>query len=104
MFNKSHGSSEVYCTNSQAQFHDFGVRLEAKQNQLDVIVMGIKSVLDIIDLVPAMPKSYGLGDRPPRSNMIVERCEAALMRFKLHAHNIACSTIGHALVVVVDVC
>ena len=38
----------MYCTNSQAQFRDFGARIEAKQARLDAIIEGIKPVLDFI--------------------------------------------------------
>ena len=55
---------------------------------------GIKPVLDLID--PQLPEP----DRPPRLDVIMERCKLVLENFKYYARGVACSTAGHALVVV----
>ena len=75
-------SFAVICTNSQAQYRDFKLRLESKQNRINVLIAGIKPVLDFIDPEPTTPDAYGFGDRPPQPDAIMERCKVALTRFK----------------------
>ena len=41
--------SAVIRTNSQAQFHDFALRLEASKEMMKAMTEGIKPVLDLID-------------------------------------------------------
>ena len=86
--------SAVIQTNSQAQFRDFVLRLEASEETMKAMTDGIKPALDLID--PQLPEP----DRRPQSDVIVERCRSALENFKHYARGIACSTMGHALVVV----
>ena len=81
-------------TNSQAQFCDFKLRLEASKEKLKTISNGIKPVLDLINQEVPEP------DRAPWPDIIVERCKSALENFKHYAHGVACSTMGHALAVV----
>lgn len=52
-------------TNAQAQFHDFEARLEAKQNKINVIITGIKPVLDFVDPELPEPQVYSFSERPP---------------------------------------
>jgi len=42
-------------TNSQAQFHDFALQLEASKETMKAMTDGIKPVLDLID--PQLPES-----------------------------------------------
>ena len=51
-------------------------------------------MLDLID--QEVPKP----NRVPWPDVIVERCKLVLKNFKHYAHGFACSTMGHALVVV----
>ena len=90
----------VHRTNSQAQFWDFRARIEAKQTRLDVVIEGIKPVLDFIDPELPEPQPCTFGDRPPNPNAIVDRCRRSLACFKEYTQGIACSAAGHALVVV----
>ena len=86
--------SAVIRTNSQGQFCDFELRLEASKKKLKSISNGIKPMLDLIDQEMSKP------NRALRSDIIVVRCKSALKNFKHYACGIACSTVGHALVVV----
>ena len=51
--------SVVIQTNSQAQFHDFELWLEASRSKVKAMTDGIKPVLDLIDPQLSEP------DRPP---------------------------------------
>ena len=51
-------------------------------------------MLDLIDQEVPEP------NRVPWPDIIVERCKLALENFKHYAHGVACSAMGHALVVV----
>ena len=81
-------------TNSQGQFCDFELRLEASKEKLKTISNGIKPVLDLIDQEVLEP------NRALQPYIIVERCKSALENFKDYARGVACSVMGHALVVV----
>ena len=61
---------------------------------MKTISNGIKPVLDLIDQEVPEP------NRVPWPDIIVERCKSALENFKHYAHGVACSAMGHALVVV----
>lgn len=87
-------------TNSQAQYHDYELWLEAKQPEIDAIVMGIKPMLDFIYPEPAMPEPRDLDVRPPPPDALVERCKVYLTRFKAFTLSAACSSAGHALAMV----
>jgi len=86
--------SAVIRTNSQGQFCDFELRLEASKEKLKTISNGIKPVLYLIDQEVSEP------NRALWSDIIVERCKSALKNFKHYAHGVACSAAGHALAVV----
>jgi len=82
--------SVVIRTNSQGQFYDFKLWLEASKEKLKTISNGIKPVLDLIDQeVPEL-----------RLDIIVERCKSALENLEHDARGVGCSAMGHALVVV----
>ena len=81
-------------TNSQVQFYDFELWLEANKEKLKTISNGIKPVLDLIDQEVSEPS------RAPWPDIIVERCKSALKNFKHYARGVACSAAGHALAVV----
>jgi hypothetical protein len=66
------------------QYHDFRAWLNASQNQLNAVVVGIMLVLDFIDPEPIELKTYGPRGRPPWPNTVVERCEASLGWFKAY--------------------
>jgi len=85
--------SVVIRTNSQAQFHNFVLRLEASKETMKAMTNWIKPVLDLID--PQLLKP----DRRPQSDVIVEGCRSALENFKHYACGIACFVVGHALAV-----
>ena len=59
-------------------FGTLGARIEAKQTRLDVVIEGIKPVLDFIDPELPEPQTYTFGDKPPNPNAIVDRCRRSL--------------------------
>ena len=61
---------------------------------MKTISNGIKPMLDLIDQEVPEP------NRAPRPDIIMENCKSALENFKHYACGIACSAMGHALVVV----
>ena len=86
--------SSVIRTNSQAQFHDFMLQLEASKETMKAMTDGIKPVLDLID--PQLPEP----NRRPQSDVIVDRCRSMLENFKHYARGVACFATGHTLAVV----
>ena len=70
------------------------LRLEASKEKLKTISNGIKPVLDFIDQEVLEP------NKALWPNIFMVRCESALENFKHYACGIACSAMGHALVVV----
>ena len=81
-------------TNSQAQFCDFTLQLEASKEMMKAMTDGIKPMLDLID--PQLPEP----NRQPQSDVIMERCRSALENFKHYTRGITCPAMGYALVVV----
>ena len=67
-----------------------------QRDKFDTIVIGVKLVLDYVDL-EAAPQSDG---RPLRSNTIIERCKAVWENFKSFNHDTIVTAITHALAVV----
>ena len=70
------------------------LRLEASKEMMEDMTDGIKPMLDLID--PQLREPY----RRPQSDVIMERCRSALENFKHYARGIACTAMGHALVIV----
>ena len=67
-----------------------------QRGKFDVVVAGVKPVLDCVDL-EAAPQPDG---RPPRSDSITQRCKAAWENFKGFNRDTIVTAITHALVVV----
>ena len=80
--------SAMIQTNSQEQFRDFALWLEASKETMKAMTDEIKPMLDLIDPQLLEP------DRRPQSDVIMERCRSALENFKHYAHGISCSTMG----------
>ena len=66
------------------------------RDKFDVVVGGVKLVLDCVDL-EAAPQPNG---RPPHLNTIIERCKAVWENFKSFNRNAVVTAITHALAVV----
>ena len=67
-----------------------------QRNKLDTIVVGVKPVLDCVDLEVA-PQPDG---RPPHPDTIIERCKAVWENFKGFNHDAIVTAVTHALAVV----
>ena len=67
-----------------------------QRSKLDAVVVGIKLVLDCVDLEVA-PQPDG---RPPRPDTIIDRCKVAWENFKSINHDVTITAVTHALVVV----
>ena len=67
-----------------------------QRNNFDGVVVGIRPVLDCIEPETA-PHPDG---RPPRSDIIIERCKTAWESFKSFNHNAVVTAATHALAVV----
>ena len=65
-------------------------------SKLNVVVAGIKPVLDCFDLEVA-PQPDG---RPSHLDTIIERCKAAWENFKTFNHDAIVTIVTHALAVV----
>ena len=74
------------------------LELEAKiqRGKLDVVVAGVRPVLDCIDMEVASQPN----DRPPHPDAIIDRCKAAWENFKSFNHDATVSIMIHALAVV----
>ena len=68
----------------------------SQRNKFDAVVAEIKPVLDCIEPETA-PHPDG---RPPRPDIIIERCKMAWESFKSFNHNVVVSSATHALAVV----
>ena len=67
-----------------------------QREKFDAIVVEVKPVLDYVDL-EAAPQPDG---RPPRPDIIIERCKMAWESFKGFNHNTVVFAATHALAVV----
>ena len=74
------------------------LELEARtqREKFDAVVVGVKPVLDCVDLEVA-PQPDG---RLPRSDTIIERCKAAWENFKSFNRDAVVTAATHALAVV----
>lgn len=85
--------------NSQAQFREFGIRLQSQQDKFDATIVGIKPVLDCIDLEPAEPAVFLPGDRPPTPRDLMQLWIGARRRGDF-TRSAASYAVVHALSVV----
>ena len=79
-----------------AQFDVLELEAWTQRGKLDVVVAGVKPVLDCIDMEVAPQPD----DKPPRPDAIIDRCKAAWENFKSFNRDAAVSVVTHALVVV----
>ena len=80
----------------KAQFDVLEQEARTQRNKFDVVVAGVKPVLDCVDLEVA-PQPDG---RPPHPNTIIERCKAAWENFKSFNRDAIITAVTHALAVV----
>ena len=80
----------------KAQFDVLEQDAHTQRNKFDGIVVGIRPVLDCIELETA-PHPDG---RPPRPDIIIERCKMAWESFKSFNRNAVVTTATHTLAVV----
>ena len=67
-----------------------------QRSKLDIVVAGIKPVLDYVDMEVAPQPD----DRPPHLNTIIDRCKVAWENFKGFNRDAAISIMTYALAVV----
>ena len=80
----------------KAQFDVLEQEARTQRNKFDVIVIGVKPVLNCVDLEVA-PQPDG---RPPHPDTIIERCKVAWENFKSFNRDAIVTAITHALAVV----
>ena len=80
----------------KAQFDVLVQEARTQREKFDVVVAGVKSVLDCINLEAApQPNS-----RPPCSDSIIQRCKVAWENFKSFNSDAVVSVATHVLAVV----
>ena len=80
----------------RAQFDVLEQDACTQRNNFDGVVVGIRPVLDCIE-----PKTAPRTDsRPPRLDIIIERCKTAWESFKSFNRDVVVSAATHALAVV----
>ena len=80
----------------KAQFDVLEQDARTQRDKFDAVVAEVKLVLDCVDL-EAAPQTDG---RPPRLDIVIERCKMAWESFKNFNRDIVVTNITHALVVV----
>ena len=80
----------------KAQFDVLVQEARTQREKFDAVVIGVKLVLDCVDL-EAAPQPDG---RLPRLDTIIERCKAAWENFRSFNHDAIVTAITHALAVV----
>ena len=80
----------------KAQFYVLVLEARTQREKFDVVVAGVKPVLNCVDL-EAAPQPDG---RPPHSDTIIQRCKAAWESFKNFNRDIVVSATTHTLAVV----
>ena len=85
-----------YRRRTKAQFDVLEQEARTQRSKLDIVVAGVKPVLDCVDLEVA-PQSDG---RPPRPDTIIDRCKAAWENFKSFNRDATISVMTHAMAVV----
>ena len=85
-----------YRRSIKAQFNVLEQDARTQRNKFDAVVAGIKPVLDCIE-----PETAPHPDsRPPRPDIIIERCKMAWESFKSFNRNAVVTTATHTLAVV----
>lgn len=90
----------VVRANSRVQYEDYELRLRATRDKIKAIIARITPVLNFIDGNLAPPLVGDLNINPFSPYLFVERCRVSLVNFRAYIHSVACTTAGHALVVV----
>jgi len=80
----------------KAQFDVLEQEARTQRNKFDVVVAGVKPVLNYVDLEVA-PQPNG---RPPCSDTIIERCKVVWGDFKSFNRDAIVTAVTHALAVV----
>ena len=88
--------SAEYRRRTRAQFDVLELEAQTQRSKLNVVVAGVKPVLNCIDMEVA-PQPDG---RPPHPDTIIERCKAAWENFKSFNRDATVSAFTHALAVV----
>ena len=88
--------SAEYRRRTKAQFDVLELDARTQRGKLDAVVVGVRSVLDCIDMeVTPWPD-----DRLPHPDAIIDRCKVAWENFKDFNRDVAVSIMTHALAVV----
>ena len=85
-----------YRQKTKAQFDMVEQEAQTQRRKLDVVVVGVRPMLDYIDMEAAPQHD----DRPPHPDTIIDRCKAMWENFKRFNHDATISAITHALAVV----
>ena len=80
----------------KAQFDVLEQDAQTQRDKFDVVVAGVKPVLDCVEPEVA-PQPDG---RPPRPDIVIERCKTAWESFKGFNHDVVVSAATHALAMV----
>ena len=80
----------------KAQFDVLEQDVRTQRDKFDAIVVGIKPVLDCVDLEVA-PQPDG---RPPCPDIVIKRCKMAWESFKSFNRDVVVSAATHSLAVV----
>ena len=80
----------------KAQFDVLEQDARTQRDKFDAVVARIKPVLDCVELEVA-PQPNG---RPPRPDIVIERCKTAWESFKTFNHDVVVSAATHTLAVV----
>ena len=88
--------SAEYRRRTKAQFEVLELEAQTQRGKLDVVVAGVKPVLDCIDMEVAPQPD----DRPPHPDAIIDRCKAAWENFKSFNQDATVSIMTHTLAVV----
>ena len=80
----------------KAQFDVLEQDARAQREKFDAVVAGIKPVLDCVE--PEVASQHN--GRPPRPDIVIERCKTMWESFKGFNHDVVVSTATHALAVV----
>ena len=82
-----------YRWRTKAQFDVLEQEARTQRSKLDIVVAGVKPVLDCVDLEVAPQPD----DRPPHTDIVIEMCKMAWERFN---HDAVVTAATHALTVV----
>lgn len=74
--------------------------MDAERAKLEAVEVGLKLVLDCVDLGLPECSKPGLGMRYPRKDAFIQRCQEAWKNFKTYNRDAAHTVATHALAVV----